>query len=173
MPDVQAVFTGALEAGATQFLLSEELARKWSKLAAVDIYTYGVGGTHEDEFKAGETATVLPALFLPESSTAAADNACTAGSSSFAYVKAPDGSEFATLWTLETGDEFQCLQDRCSLSACQTASDICYAHGMQVLHVPYASCILTLLSKLEGDNWQNPIIEKDLSGRFHRDAPVW
>jgi hypothetical protein len=129
------VFTGALEAGATQFLLSEELARKWSKLAAVDIYTYGVGGTHEDEFKAGETASVLPEHFLPESSTAAADNACTAGSSSFAYVKAPDGSEFATLWTLETGDEFQCLQDRCSFRYRLCSWNAGAACSVRILHI--------------------------------------
>ena len=89
MSDVQAAFTGAVEAGATEFLLPEAVAAEWRKLASVDVYT------------------------LPDSDSDA--EAEPAGGA--AQVRAPDGAPYATCWRVTNGPELAALQQRCASHA--------------------------------------------------------
>jgi hypothetical protein len=144
LPDLQSAFTGAVEAGATQFMLSEELAAEWSKLAAVDIYTYqGVKtGPEVHEFLEADGSEVERTSVLGGSETSTKSMGTSAGSRTssgyivcdsitsgsddgshpLATVKSPDGSDYAVHCTLETGDDFQRLQDRCGV--CQHPSTV-------------------------------------------------
>lgn len=99
---VQAVFTGAVEAGATEFLLPEDTAAAWRKLASVDVFTIGVSDGVESS-----------------------DEECGAAGGGTVQIHGPDGAPCATRWRVTCGEELDALQARCGAAVLRSGSETC------------------------------------------------